>query len=203
LNDSSKTRLVLDIENRLDDFFGPNTEQSKTHVTSIEKLKSIILSIDWEITDGCLTDLINEAEELLPRYEIDRMTHALLRMLRSLGRYIQKRKAQAHPDAIKRMLSVFDSFEKIVNDQNIEDNLKRKILSKEINAFKKLKQQVDIQRHAVSIVSEKRPQHTGFIDHQKLEQAMSAVEQKLLIEVEALRNQIDILQQELHYLRKS
>jgi hypothetical protein len=203
LNDSSKSRLVNDIENRLDDFFGQSEEKpTNSPKTSLEKLKTIVLNIDWEITDACLDALIGEAEILLPQYERDRMAHALLRMLKSLGRYIRKRKAQAHPDAIKRILSVYESFEKIACDHNIEEILKQKILSKEINAFKKLKQQVDIRRPTESVSAEKGP-GIGFIDHQRLEQAMSVVEQRLRIEVEALKNQLDNLQHELNLLRKA
>jgi len=204
LKDSSKDRLVNDIENRLDDFFGQSDGQPIDQPKDpLEKLKSIVLNIDWEITDGCLDDLISEADKLLPDHENDRMAHALLRMLKALGRYIKKRKAQAHPDAIKRIMSVYESYEKILLDRDIEENIKRNILYKEISAFKKLKQQVDIQRPIEAGKSEKTAQPIAFIDHQKLEQAMSAVEQRLRIEVEALRNQLSNLQRELNSLRKN
>ena len=202
MKDSSKKELINEIENRLDDFFGQDDiKPIDPPKDTLEKLKSIVLNIDWEITDHCLTELINEAERLLSQYETDRMAHALLRMLRSLGHYIRKRKAQAHPDAIKRIMSVYASFDKIARIPITEENIKKSILMYEISAFKKLKQQVDIQRPVKA--KHEKPQSVEYIDHQKLEQAMSAVEQRLRSEVEALRNQLSNLQRELVLLRKS
>ena len=202
MKDSSKNRLVNEIESRLDDFFGPDDNQPGVRPKdTLEKLKSIILNIDWEITDECLSDLIEEAEKLLPQYESDRMGHALLRMLRSLGYYIRKRKAQAHPDAIKRIMSVFESFDKIARHPEIDSHLKLSILSKEINAFKNLKQQVDVRRPVQTRPFEtaiKPPDH----DYKRLEQTMSSVEKRLRSEVEALKKQLANLQQELNSLRK-
>ena len=57
---SSKDNLVNDIDNQLDDFFGDAESQTpaESPTKTMERLKSIILSIDWEITDSCLTDLV-------------------------------------------------------------------------------------------------------------------------------------------------
>jgi pilus assembly protein FimV len=110
----------------------------------LEKLKSIVLSIDWEITDACLTDLLTETDSLMPRFKADRLTQTLLRMLNSLGRYIQKKKASAHPDAIKRIMSVYRSLEKVCDPhQETDIKSKEQAIAREIVAFKKLKQQVD------------------------------------------------------------
>ena len=83
----SRENLVNAIENRLDDFFDDSipadTDGKKT--ISMEKLKSVVLSIDWEITDTCLTDLITETDALMPHFQEDRLPHTLLRMLRAVG----------------------------------------------------------------------------------------------------------------------
>ena len=209
MNKSSKNKLVNDIEHRLNDFFGDNTAPPppKKPDDALQKLKSVVLSIDWEITDKCLSDLINETEALLPKYNQDRLSHALLRMLQSLGRYIRKRKAQAHPDAIKRVMSVFASLEKVASTPPVEQDLKRRIIAKEIAAFKNLKQQVEKQG---AIKAGGAPPNEpaaegggGFIDQQKFEKAMSAVEQRLKADVEALRVQLAGMQKELNKLRKT
>ena len=121
MDKSAKTKLSSDIENRLDDFFGEKSQAPAASEASysLEKLKSAVLSIDWEITDACLTDLIDQSEALLPHFESDPITHALLRMLRALGRYIRKRKARSHQDAIKRVMSVFASLETLINDKQL------------------------------------------------------------------------------------
>ncbi len=196
---SSKENLANDIENRLDDFFDDSTpapSEAKPAV-SLEKLKSVVLSIDWEITEACLTDLISETDTLLPRFQEDRIAHALLRMLRAVGRYVRRNKAQAHPDAIKQIMSVFDSLEKMVNETQMAESQKKEIVAKEIAAFKKLKQQVETQYGAAT--------NTQNLDADKVpndfKQAMNAVERRLNSQVADLKEQLAVLQKELDSLR--
>jgi hypothetical protein len=203
LEKSSKEHLANDIENRLDNFFDDSTPASSAAkpAVSLEKLKSVVLSIDWEITEECLTDLISETDALLPCFQEDRIPHALLRMLRAVGRYIRRHKAQAHPDAIKRIMSVFAGLEKIIDDPQMAEAIKRDIVGKEIAAFKKLKQQVETQYGAAA--------HAQHVDGrpaisdvpQDFKQAMNAVEQRLNTQVADLKEQVTILQKELDNLR--
>lgn len=201
---SSKENLVNDIENRLDDFFGesaPAASESKPDI-SIEKLKSVVLSIDWEITEDCLTELINETDALLPRYEDDRLPHTLLRMLRAAGRYIRQHKAQSHPGAIKLVMSVFNSMEQIIGDPQMPEDQRKGLVAKEINAFKKLKQQVDTQRGVTSEAnSEQQQDATGFVQNREFKQAINTIEQRLNSQVSDLKSQVATLQKELNALR--
>ena len=205
MDKSSKENLANDIENRLDDFFdeGGPSELSETETASLEKLKSMVLSIDWEITESLLTDLIDETDALLPQYQSNRYSHTLLRMLKAVSRYIRKRQARAHPDAIKRIMSVFSSLEKLTEDLNLEEETRKGIVAKEIAAFKKLKEQVESQRGAVphSILSQQSEQ--GYIECNQFEQAMNAVEERLNSQVEDLKTQLGALQKELDQLRES
>lgn len=208
MNKPSKEKLTNDIENRLDDFFGEETPAKipAPAVQSIEKLKSVVLSIDWEITDECLQDLIKETDLLLPSFENDRPSHALLRMLQALGGYIQKRKAQSHPDAIKRIMSVYKSFEKVTQGEITDEIKKKRIIAKEIKAFKALKDNVEKQRKAMAIgaaANSSEADSAAYVDLQKLEQAMSVVEQKLNTEVNALKMKLSKLQNEMEKLRSS
>jgi len=209
LDKISKKDLVNDIENRLDDFFAEgNSPPDKDKIRGpLEKLKSLIWSIDWEITDQCLTDMIDETETLLGQYQNDRLTHTLLRMLHALGRYIRKRKAQSHPDGIRRVMSVYASLEKIILDEQLGTSIKKRIIAKEIAAFKKLKEQVEAQRRSAPTAQPQAQESTAtnapaeYVDHRKFEQAMSAVEQRLNSEVEALKSQLISMQKELNMLR--
>jgi hypothetical protein len=204
LEKSSKKSMVSDIENRLDDFFddsNPAPSETKKTVT-MEKLKSVVLSIDWEITESCLTDLIGETDALMPHYEEDRLAHTLLRMLRAVGRYIRLHKAQSHPDAIKRVMSAFASLEQITGAQQMDEGLKKSIVAKEIAAFKKLKQQVEAQRSPMAAPGGANKEDAAFVPHHKFKQAMNAVEERLNSQVAALKTQLASLQKELDSLRK-
>jgi phosphoenolpyruvate-protein kinase (PTS system EI component) len=203
LEKSLKEQLANDIENRLDDFFDDNTPAPPAAVPaiSLEKLKSVVLSIDWEITETCLTDLINESDALLPRFQKDRIPHALLRMLRAVGRYIRRHKAQAHPDAIKLVMSVFAGLEKIIGDPQMTDDTKREIVAKEITAFKKLKSQVERQYGTVAHSQNAEGKQSLGDASQDLKQAMNAVEQRLNSQVADLKEQMQLLQKELDNLR--
>ena len=206
MNNQTRENLVNDIENRLDDFFdeGLNEPSVKPEEVSLQKLKSVILSIDWEITEACLDDLAGETSALMPRFENDRLSHTLLRMLRAVGQYIRKRKARSHPDAIKRIMSVFNSLEQITSENQPDEGLKKIIVAKEIAAFKKLKEQVGAQQkssgQAVKATDDSE-EGEHFVDHHKLEAAVNAVEKRLNSQVTELKAQLKTLQDELDLLR--
>jgi len=220
LDKSTKKKLASDIENRLDNFFSDDSDNSKSEQPEpssspdqpLEKLKSAVLSIDWEITDDCLSELINESEVLLPRFEKDPVTHALLRMLRALGRYIRKRKAQAHQDAIKRVMSVFNSLESLVTDETLDEKQKKRIVAQEIVAFKLLKEHVEANRKVRYLkkdAGQPSPHPSNedsagaLLSPDSIKQAVSAVEERLNAEVADLRAQIVSLQEEIESLRKA
>ena len=198
-----KENLVNDIENRLDDFFegSPSAPSADNQTVSMEKLKSVVLSIDWEITETCLDDLINETDALMPHFKEDRLANTLLRMLRAVGRYIRRYKAQSHPDAIKRVMSVFASIEQITAKPQVPEDLKRSIVAKEIAAFKKLKQHVEAKRISTSVAPASEQDGDDYVVHHQFKQAMSAVEERLNSQVEYLKTQLANLQKELDNLR--
>ena len=210
MDKSSKDNLVNEIENQLDDFFGDGKSETPADngKISMERLKSIILSIDWEITDSCLSDLVGETNALMPSFESDRLTHTLLRMLNSLGRYIQKRKVNAHPDAIKRIMSVFASIEKLSTLNPADTKAKEKIIAEEIVAFKKLKQQVESRTQKASPPPQMprsatpAAEESAGQDQTPIEKAVSEVEKRISGEVQKLKEQIATLQKEFDTLRK-
>lgn len=203
MDKSSKENLANDIEHQLDDFFdeGEPSDPVGAETVSLEKLKSLVLSIDWEITESCLTDLIDETDTLLPQFRNDRFIHTLLRMLKAVSRYIRRRQAQAHPDAIKRIMSVFASLEKLAGSLRLEEETRKGIVAKEIAAFKKLKEQVEFQRGTSSPSPSAQEGERGYVECNQFEQAMSAVEMRLNSRVEDLKAQLETLQKELEQIR--
>jgi hypothetical protein len=210
LDKSGKSKLINDIESRLDDFFGEQDviPPPQSALLSLEKLKSAVLSIDWEITDACLSDMINETEALIPHFENDTFALALLRMLRALGRYIRKRKVQAHQDAIKQVMSIFSSLEIVVQEQRLNEQQKKRIVAKEVFSFKKLKEKLDTQRglNQVSATQPGNPQGldkgTALPDNVSFAKAMLAVEERFNSQVAQLKAELASLQQDIIKLRR-
>ena len=121
--------FAFDLENRLDDFFsdslpsqdGPPTEASPAPKTDLplKDLKSTILAIDWEITDDALDALIYQIDGLSEEFETDKVNFTLLRLLKSLAKYIRTNKSKAHPDTIKRLMAVYSALEESVTNDDI------------------------------------------------------------------------------------
>ena len=211
MENSQKSKLVNDIENSLDDFFGEKDQTTPATPpdtgSSLERLKSAVLSIDWEITDQCLSDLIGETDALLPTYQKEPETHALLRMLRALSRYIQQRKAQAHQDAIKRVMSVFASIESLVNDKQMHQDERKRLVAKEISAFKKLKGQIESQRKTTGPIdassgTEGAAEAAAAMGNGAFQPAMAELETRFNARIEEMKRQIESLRKELDRLRQ-
>ncbi len=150
--------FAFDLENRLDDFFSddipsqdePPTDESQASTTDLplKDLKSTILAIDWEITDEVLETFIGQLDGLLERFKDDKVAHTLLKLLKSLGKYVRLHKSKAHPDTIKRIMAVYSALEKSVADDDLSRNEKEKMLLEEVRQFQRLK---------ASIVSARSP----------------------------------------------
>lgn len=172
-------------------------DKASTVRNSLERLKSTILSIDWEITDECLSDLVSETNQLLPRYQNNPYAHALLRILKTLGTYMRKHKAQSHKEAIKRIMSAFASLEKIVAGEPLPDSQKKRLAAMEVLAFKNLKSKIEQER-----ASQPAPEPAPFAadaaraaDQAGLQQALDAVEKRLSGKMDHLAAQVAALQQ--------
>lgn len=150
-------------------------EQDDDYPTSFEEnvldqnsplmnLKGIVLSIDWEITDEIMDRFIEEVGLLSAKYSNEKIPFMYLQILDSVGRYIRKRKVQAHPESIKVLNNVYKSFENIMLNNNMLKSEKRKALYKEINRFKNLKESI----------SRDKPDHVKIKKMQKLKPEITA-----------------------------
>ena len=130
--------FAFDLENRLDDFFSdavpPQDEPPadgppppKTDLP-LKELKSTILAIDWEITDDVLETFIDQIDGLLEQFEDDKVIHTLLKLLKSLGKYVRTHKSNAHPDTIKRIMAVYSALEESVTSDDMSRSDKEKRL---------------------------------------------------------------------------
>jgi hypothetical protein len=141
--------LSSELENRLDDLFGENDIQLpdaqekklKEHYPLAE-LKNLILSIDWEITDEVLDNLLQQLKDLQLTYKHDKIVTTFLQILNSLGNYIRTHRAQAHPKTFKILNSVFASLDKVVLSKEMTEPAKKKILRAEMTRYKELRTQI-------------------------------------------------------------
>lgn len=141
--------FAFDLENRLDDFFSdalPPQEEPPTDAPAVprtdlplKELKSTILAIDWEITDDVLDTFIDQLDGLLAQFEDDKVIHTLLKLLKSLGKYVRTHKSKAHPDTIKRIMAVYAALEESVSKDGISRSEKEKMLLEEVRQFQRLK----------------------------------------------------------------
>ncbi|MDY6988724.1 MAG: hypothetical protein SWQ30_11790 [Thermodesulfobacteriota bacterium] len=113
---------------------------------ALRDLKATILSIDWEITDEAMTSLIEESGRLTEEYKDDKSILMFLRLLDSAGKYIKTNKANAHPDAIKLLNSVYNSLEKVLLSEGITEGEKKEILLGQVEEFKRLKEQIALKK---------------------------------------------------------
>jgi hypothetical protein len=169
--DKKDDALTEEVQSRLQDLFGEkeeapaSMEDEKISVpmeeeeapasgedsvapedSPIRDLKSTILSIDWEISDELLNALIEEIEKLEDRYKNDKDLLLFLQLLGSVGKYIKKRKVNAHPGAIKVLNSVYNSLEQVLVSGSVTEAEKREKLLVQVEEFKKLKEQIALKK---------------------------------------------------------
>ena len=120
------------------DLFEFTSEES----SALTRLKSTILSLDWEITDEILQELADEVANLESVYAGDKVAEVYLQGLDKIGSYIRSKGAYAHPNSIKLLLTFFYDFEKAVSSPNISGEEITRILKADIRKFKILQYQI-------------------------------------------------------------
>ncbi len=109
----------------------------------IARLKTIILSIDWEINDDILQQLDDELHDLGEIWTKDKIKQVYVQGLSKIGRYIYKEKAGAHPNSIKLLITFYHNLEKIVtNDDTMGEDEKKQLLLADVKKFDQLKSQI-------------------------------------------------------------
>jgi pilus assembly protein FimV len=109
----------------------------------IARLKSIILSIDWEINDDILQQLDDELVDLGDIWAGDKIKQVYIQGLSKIGKYIYKEKANAHPNSIKLLITFYHNLEKIVSSGDLmSEEEKKQVLLEDVKKFDQLKSQI-------------------------------------------------------------
>ncbi|MDR3629239.1 MAG: hypothetical protein P4L42_02755 [Desulfocapsaceae bacterium] len=108
----------------------------------ISRLKELILSIDWEITDDILRQFNVELLDLKDIWANDKINLVYVQALEKISRYIYKEKANANPNSIKLLLRFYSNLEKIVSTSSMSESEKKGILMEDVEKFEKFKKQI-------------------------------------------------------------
>jgi len=124
---------------------GPLTEdslQSRQECSPLAPLKSIVLSLDWEITDHTMAEFLAQTRKIQSEYESDRILKTFAQMLLALGRYIKRHKGNSNPEAVRLLNTTFKSFEKVFEETGLPKAEKKALLDEKIKEFMNLKQAI-------------------------------------------------------------
>ncbi len=114
--------------------------------TAITRLKTIVLSIDWEITDDILRELNEELRELKDIWYKERINLVYVQALDKLSKYIYQERADANPNSIKLLLTFYANLEKIVLEDDLTEDEKTNILLEDVKRFEKFKEQIGVSK---------------------------------------------------------
>jgi hypothetical protein len=139
--------LGTKVEGHLNDLFEEDDKASVNERFEIHpgkypliELKSLVLSLDWEITDQVITDFLIHTDNLIEFYSNDKVILMFLRILRAIGKYIDANRSKSHPDSFKMLRSVFSTLDHVIQTKGISLPEKEKLLKTEVDQYKKLRQ---------------------------------------------------------------
>ncbi|NOX33813.1 MAG: hypothetical protein GXP56_08745 [Deltaproteobacteria bacterium] len=128
--------------------------------TDLDKLKAVILAIDWEISNTTLQNFEEVVTRLLLKLKNYKIHHAFLKIIHSTGRYIGIQKANAHTDSISFLRLVFENYEHMINSPDMNFKEKKQVLEKNINRFHEFKLKISSKKnkiHPQEIIPEDEP----------------------------------------------
>ena len=198
MDNKANDTFAFDLENRLDDFFSdslpaqekaPTDEQEPSNATlPLKDLKSSILAMDWEITDEGLTAFIEQIGNLETEVADDKVNQKHLKILNSLGKYLRSHKSKAHPDTIKRIMSVYSALEESVTNSGLSQADREKRLKEEIIQFQQLKSQIVKPNSQVSPQKAQETMQTVSVD--AVIKAIDGLKSTITAEFAAIREEL-------------
>ena len=108
----------------------------------LKELKSIVLSIDWEISDEIMTRFLTHVNGLMETYLDDRIIQMFLQLLSSVGKYIKAKKEDSDPDVVRLLNSAYVGLERVVLTKEITADERKRLIINEVNKFKKIREKL-------------------------------------------------------------
>lgn len=196
--------FAFDLENRLDDFFSDSMPSQKEPAADepqapkpelpLKDLKSTILAIDWEITDDALDAFIYQVDGLMEQFEDDKVVSTLLKLLKSLGKYVRAHKSKAHPDTIKRIMAVYAALEESVESTELTQKQKEKMVLEEVKLFQQLKSKIVASKAPYLASGQQNPSTTAQVSGiDTVIKAIEALKSVMVTELAAIRGELEQL----------
>ena len=150
-DEASGKTVERELAQRLDTLFDDDAMEPASRGTEtgdpLDELKSLVMSIEWEITDELMERFVAQVEALKTQYKDDRIVVMFLQLLGSLGLYVKTNKGKAHPTAFGLLNSVYTSFASAAAPGEISASEKKKLLYVELSKYKELKEQLGLTRN--------------------------------------------------------
>ena len=112
----------------------------------LRELKAVFLAVDWEINDEIMSAMIRQIDSLKKIFAKDRILMLFLQLLGAVGKYIKAQKANAHPDAVKLLNSIYTSLEIVSMSEGMTEAERKRILRTEVKRFQSLKEELARQK---------------------------------------------------------
>ncbi|MBU1566622.1 MAG: hypothetical protein KJ630_13470 [Proteobacteria bacterium] len=176
-----------------DDLFEFSTDDE----SPISRLKSLVLSIDWEITDEVLLQFNEELLDLKGIWARETINLVYVQALEKISKYIYQNKADSHPNAIKLLLTFYYNLEKIVSSEDLSEEQRKDILLEDVKKFENLKRQ--IKQKPLSIPTTLEPQRPK---PQKNNKEVSGEDELLNLKAIVLGIDWEITDHDLNELRR-
>jgi len=147
----------MGVEKRLDEIFAEdmkskNLQKAKIKIVkppSLANLRNIIMSMEWEVTDDLLKELMQELSRLQKAYNKDSVLQKLFRLLVHLSRYIKVHKSDTHPYIFKMLFQAHNGLTKIASGK-CSNYQKAKIVNDEIKRYISLKSYLERKNKNIS-----------------------------------------------------
>jgi hypothetical protein len=196
-----------EVEDRLENLFGDEEpsedaqeEAEKVADSPLRELKTIVLSIEWEITDEAMTRFVEQISSLQDTFKEDKIVLVFLQLLGSIGEYIRTNLGKSHPQAFKILNSLFNQLDKVVNSTDLSEDDRKKILSVELNKYKSLKGKLVPAKPQVEEkkkVAVKESEIPAVDENKDLRAALEEFKQLVQSEFKALRKELKLLREQL------
>ena len=144
MTDFNEQKYSVEIEKRLDEIFSDETKIKKSAKKAhkimctnlLYNLRTILLSIEWEITDDILSKYLNETIQLQRLFQNNRYLKRLLQIQYFYGRFIKTYPNRIPLKTYKILYTLYNCMNNILANKKLSDFEKKKIVEQEIHRYK-------------------------------------------------------------------